>query len=157
LTRSPATKAEQESFQRLLQVAPFLAQFGIVRLTDMGAATTRELPAQQRAEMTAFLVTPKLLATMLAEMETWTATTDQTRSAGSLGTRSLFVLSAGVDQAGDSHPLQAEMASLSSNSVQHTVDQATHQSLVIRQEDAEATSGAILQVVEAVRTGAALP
>jgi pimeloyl-ACP methyl ester carboxylesterase len=157
LTRSPATKAEQESFQRMLQFAPLLARLGIVRLTGMGQNTAIDLPAQQRAEMNAFLATPAYLNTLLAEMEDWTATTAQTRSAGSLGARPLFVLSAGVDMAGDSHILQTELAELSSKSGQRSVDQATHLSLVISQEDAHATSMAILQVVEAAHTGATLP
>jgi hypothetical protein len=106
--------------------------------------------------MTAFLATPEYLETILAEMEAWTATTAQTRSAGSLGARPLFVVTAGVDMAGDTHTLQAEMAALSSMSGQHIVKQATHLSLVITQEDAHATSAAILQVVEAAQTGAAL-
>jgi pimeloyl-ACP methyl ester carboxylesterase len=157
LTRSPATKAEQESFQRMLQFAPFLARLGVVRLTGMGQATAIGLPAQQRAEMMAFLATPQYLDTLLAEMVAWAATTDQTRNAGRLGTRPLFVLSAGVDMAGDSHILQAEMAELSSKSGQLIADQATHLSLVITQEDAQATSAAILQVVETAHNGVALP
>jgi pimeloyl-ACP methyl ester carboxylesterase len=156
LTRSPATKAEQESFQRMLQFAPLLARLGIVRLTGMGQTTALGLPAQQLAEMTAFLATPEYLDTILAEMEAWTATTDQTRRAGNLGARPLFVVTASVDMAGDSLPLQTEMAALSSKSGQHIVDQATHLSLVITQEDAQATSAAILQVVEEAHTGAAL-
>ena len=156
LTRSPATKAEQESYQRMLQFAPLLARLGIVRLMDMGQATATGLPAQQRAEMTAFLATPEYLDTILAEMEAWAATTAQTRDAGNLGARPLLVVTAGVDMAGDSLPLQAEMAALSSKSGQHIVDQATHLSLVTTQEDAHNTSAAILQVVEAAHTGAAL-
>jgi pimeloyl-ACP methyl ester carboxylesterase len=156
LTRSPATKAEQESYQRLLQFAPLLARLGIVRLMGMGQATAIGLPAQQQAQMTAFLATPGYLDTILAEMGAWAATTDQTRAAGSLGARPLFVVTAGVDNSGDSHTLQAEMATLSSKSGQRIVEQATHLSLVITQKDAHATNAAILQVVEAAQTGASL-
>jgi hypothetical protein len=140
----------------MLQFAPLLARFGIVRLTGMGETTAVGLPAQQRAEMNAFLATPEYLNTILAEMETWAATTAQTRDAGNLGARPLLVVTAGVDMAGDSLPLQAEMATLSSKSGQRIVDQATHLSLVITQEDAQDTSEAILQVVEAAQTRAVL-
>jgi hypothetical protein len=44
--------------------------------------------------------------------------------------------------------------SLSSNSIHVIVAGATHASLVIDPEAARVTSGAILQVVEAARTGA---
>jgi pimeloyl-ACP methyl ester carboxylesterase len=153
LARSPAIKADQENFQRMLQFVPLLAQFGIVRMSGMLETLTNGLPAQQRAEMTAFLAAPQEHATSLAEQTSWAATTDQTRDAGSLDARPLFVLTAGMESPPDWRMLQAELPALSSQSVQRTVDQATHLSLVSTQEDANATSAAILQVVEAARTG----
>jgi pimeloyl-ACP methyl ester carboxylesterase len=157
LARSPSIRAEQEDFQRLLQFLPLLAQLGIIRIGGMGEATAIGLPAQQRAEMIAFGAVPEYYATLLAELEAFAATTDQTRDAGSLGTQPLFVLTAGTGNSPDWHTLQAELPALSSKSGHRIVGQATHQSLLNTQEDAQATSAAILQVVEAVRTGAALP
>jgi pimeloyl-ACP methyl ester carboxylesterase len=156
LTRSPATKAEQESFQRMLQFAPLLARLGIVRISGMGDAMVNGLPARQWAETTAFMATPEHLTTTVAEYAAWAAITDQTRGATSLGARPLIVVTAGAQSDPDARTLQAELPTLSSNSVHQIVGQATHLSLLNTQEDAQATSAAILQAVEAARSGAAL-
>jgi pimeloyl-ACP methyl ester carboxylesterase len=156
LTRSPTTRAEQESFQRMLQFAPLLARLGIVRISGMGDTMANGLPAQQRAEMIAFLTTPQHLTTTLAEYAAWATITDQTRGATSLGARPLMILTAGAQSDPDGRTLQAELPALSSNSVQHIVGQATHLSLLNTQADADATSAAILQVVEVAGSGATL-
>jgi hypothetical protein len=122
----------------------------------MGDTMANGLPAGQRAEMTAFLATPEHLAATLAEYAAWAATTNQTRSATSLGARPLIVLTAGAQNDPDARTLQAELPVLSPKSVQQIVGQATHLSLLNAEEDAHATSAAILQVVEAARSGAAL-
>jgi hypothetical protein len=49
--------------------------------------------------------------------------------------------------------LQAELAALSGNNVHRIVDGAGHQSLQLDPAYVPMTSAAILQVVEAVRTG----
>jgi hypothetical protein len=48
------------------------------------------------------------------------------------------------------------MATLSTNSAQRVIDGATHGSLISDEEDAAATTQAILDVVSSVRTGGAL-
>jgi pimeloyl-ACP methyl ester carboxylesterase len=156
LTRAPATRTEQESFQRMLQFAPLLARLGIVRISGMGDTMVNGLPARQRAEMTAFMATPEHLTATLAEYAAWAAITDQTRSATSLGAHPLIVVTAGAQSDPDARTLQAELAALSSNSLQQIVGEATHLSLLNTEEDAHATSAAILQMVEAARSGAAL-
>jgi hypothetical protein len=45
------------------------------------------------------------------------------------------------------------MARLSSNSLHPVIEGATHESLIYKHEDAQSTIAAILQIVEAVRTG----
>jgi hypothetical protein len=106
--------------------------------------------------MIAFLDTPEHLASTLAEYAAWAVITDQTRSATSLGARPQIVVTAGAQSDPDARTLQAELVALSSNSVQQIVGQATHLSLLNTREDAQATSAAILQVVEAARSGAVL-
>ncbi|MFL5712154.1 MAG: alpha/beta hydrolase, partial [Chloroflexota bacterium] len=51
---------------------------------------------------------------------------------------------------------QAALAALSSNSLHHVVPGATHQSLVDNPTHAAVVSQAIVNVVEAIRTGAPL-
>jgi hypothetical protein len=53
-------------------------------------------------------------------------------------------------------PHQDAMAALSNNSLHNVVPGATHQSLVDNPTDAAVVSEAIVDVVEAIRTGAPL-
>jgi pimeloyl-ACP methyl ester carboxylesterase len=156
LTRSPATRAEQESFQRMLQFLPLLARLGIIRISGMGEGVVSGLPTQQRAEMIAFGATPDYYANILAEMAAFEAAAEQARGAGHLGAQPLIVLTAGTESSADWRIFQSELVALSSNSLHRIVDQATHQSLLNTQEHAHTTSAAILQVVEAIRTGQSL-
>jgi len=92
----------------------------------------------------------------------------QVRATGNLGSRPLVVLSAAehgrdfaagtsaVTQAQSARvwqELQVELAALSSNSVQRTVDGAEHSSFQFDNAYAPLTSATILEVVEAVRLG----
>ena len=74
-------------------------------------------------------------------------------STQSLGDKPLAVITAGEQQEPIWFELQEELAALSSDSVHRVVEGATHGSLLDDQRDAQVTSMAILEVVEAVRTG----
>jgi pimeloyl-ACP methyl ester carboxylesterase len=73
-------------------------------------------------------------------------------STQSLGDKPLSVISAG-EQEPIWLELQDELAALSSDSVHRVVEGATHESLLKDQRDAQVTSMAVLEVVEAVRNG----
>ncbi len=73
-------------------------------------------------------------------------------STQSLGDKPLAVITAG-EQEPIWFELQDELATLSSDSVHRVVEGATHQSLLYDQADAQVSSMAILEVVEAVRNG----
>jgi pimeloyl-ACP methyl ester carboxylesterase len=73
-------------------------------------------------------------------------------STQSLGDKPLSVITAG-EQEPIWLELQDELAALSSDSVHRVVEGATHESLLYDQRDAQVTSMAILEVVEAVRNG----
>jgi hypothetical protein len=151
MTRSPETKAEQESFVRLFQWVPLLARIGVIRISGMAATGGSELPAQQGATAAAFFAAADQHTTMVAELAAWERTTAQARAAGSLGNKPLFILTAGDNSPGW-HALQADLITLSANSRQLVVEGATHQSLLKNQQAAQMTSAAILEVVEGVRT-----
>jgi len=69
----------------------------------------------------------------------------------------LFVLTAtGHDFEQLWQGLQADFTALSTNSVQRVLPGATHGSIMYDPTDANVSTDAILQVVEAARTGAAL-
>ena len=74
----------------------------------------------------------------------------------SLGGKPLIVLTAEQGNAPGWIEKQAALAALSTNSLHHAVPGATHQSLVDTPDHAAVVSRAIVDVVEAVRTGAPL-
>ena len=77
------------------------------------------------------------------------------RSAGSLGDKPLAVITAGEQSPGWLE-MQDELAALSSDSIHHVVEGATHESLLYDKHDSQVTSAAILEVVEAVRNDQSL-
>ena len=70
----------------------------------------------------------------------------------SLGDRPLMVVTAVVGAQTGWLPLQEEMLTLSTNSEHRVLPDATHTSLITAEDDAAVSSGAILDVVESVRT-----
>jgi pimeloyl-ACP methyl ester carboxylesterase len=73
-----------------------------------------------------------------------------------LGSKPLFVLTAGSGSDAASFTAQEQLALLSTNSAHRVVEGASHQSLVSDPDDAATTTQAILAVVSAVRSGAPL-
>jgi len=143
-----------------------MARLGLFRLTN-GDFTNCGLPAVQCAEERAFASSARKWDIQAAEM--YAPERDaQVRDAGNFGTRPLVVLTAGdhgrdfaagLPAAVHIHferawrELQVELVALSTNSLQRIVDGAGHQSLQLDQAYVQITSAAILQVVEAARTG----
>jgi hypothetical protein len=83
----------------------------------------------------------------------------QVRQAGHLGDLPLMVVTAGENQGADGRwaVYQEELASsLSTNSAHITVEGAQHPSLIFDPEYSQVSSSAILQVIQAARTGASL-
>lgn len=138
------------------RVTACLAHFGLLRFWNPESALINGLPPQQRAEMDAFLATPRQWATGADGLIAWgDLSRDQINSARSRGDLPLFVLSVTEqDKYADVlTALQAELPKLSSNSVHLTVQGATHDGLVCRREHALVVADAIRQVVAAARSG----
>jgi hypothetical protein len=74
----------------------------------------------------------------------------------SLGDRPLIVVTAVAGALAGWLPLQEEMVTLSTNSVQRVLPDTTHASLITDEGDAAIASQAILDVVESVRAGTPL-
>jgi pimeloyl-ACP methyl ester carboxylesterase len=139
-----------------------LARIGLTRFNAFFPADP-DLPARQQAEVMALNASVKSTTAIAAELRAIAATTEQVRGAGDLGDMPLVVLTAGDGPYRQFSPelavpatqvwaeLQDDLVTLSSNSVHLTITGATHESLVYKQSDAQATSAAILQVVEAVQ------
>jgi len=119
---------------------------------ERAAGLDQTLPPQQRKQLEAFNSSTRPVATTAEEFRATSQTTAQVRSAGSLGDKPLAVVTAG-GQSGPGWPeMQEELAALSSDSTHRVVEGATHASLLYERHDAQETIGAILRVVEAVRT-----
>jgi pimeloyl-ACP methyl ester carboxylesterase len=149
-TRSPEGRAMYEQTKRLGTVLPLLTSLGVIRLTNFYPAHP-DLPPQQREQIEAFNSSTRQVGTTAREFRATPETSAQVRSMGSLGDTPLAVISA------DAQPpswleMQDELAALSSDSTHRVVEGARHESLLYDKGDAQVTSGAIEQVVEAVRT-----
>jgi hypothetical protein len=81
-----------------------------------------------------------------------TASTEQAATLGDFAAKPLIVLTAGSGHDAAWSAAQNRMATLSTNSVHRIVDGATHEDLITEQEDAAATTQAILDVVSSVRS-----
>jgi pimeloyl-ACP methyl ester carboxylesterase len=149
-TRSPEGRAMYEQNNRLGAVLPLLTRFGVIRLSNYYPAHP-DLPQQQRAQIEAFNSSTQQVSTTVEEFRATPETSAQVRSAGSLGETLLAVISAG-EQPSSWLEMQEELAALSPNSIHRVVEGATHESLLYESRDAQVTSAAIDQVVEAVRT-----
>jgi hypothetical protein len=112
--------------------------------------TPPDLPQQQRAQIDALSPSTRQVSTYALELRATPQTTTQTRSLRSLGDKPLAVVSAGTQEPGWLE-LQDDLATLSTNSMHRVVEGATHTSVVDDRSDAQATSAAIVEVVDAVR------
>jgi pimeloyl-ACP methyl ester carboxylesterase len=144
----------------------FLTMLGIFRLTG-GKMAGCGLPARQCEEEQAYLSSTRHAVTWGQEM--YAPDRDaQVRATGDLGDLPLVVLSAGDhsrDFASGVSPgartrferawrdLQGELAALSTDSTHPVVERAGHSTLQTDRQDAQATSEAVEEVVQAARTG----
>src|SRR5918997_327578 len=149
-TRSPEGRAMYEQIRRLGAVLPLLTRLGVIRLSNYFPAHP-DLPSQQRAQIEAFNSSTQHVVTTVEEFRATPQTTAQVRSSQSVGDKPLAVITAG-EQPSSWLEMQEELATLSPNSVHRVVDGATHVSLLYDKSDAQVTSAAIEQVVEAART-----
>jgi pimeloyl-ACP methyl ester carboxylesterase len=131
-------------------VSPLLARIGVFRLLYKLSPAPPELPQEQRAQIAALSPSTRQVSTIALELRATPQTTTQTRTLRSLGEKPLVVVSAGTQSSGWLE-LQDDLATLSPNSMHRVVEGATHTSVVYERSDAQATSAAIVEVVEAVR------
>ena len=121
-------------YRRVSPLLPSLARLGAGRLIDN--AGVGRYPANARS--------------MVAEFGELPTSLQQARSFQSLGDRPLVVVTAGRDPPAGWLPLQEQMAKLSANS-SHRVTPYSHDALVTDPTAAQASIGAIRDVVHAVR------
>jgi pimeloyl-ACP methyl ester carboxylesterase len=145
--------------QTIMHAAPVLARLGVMRLMALLGAIPGhgDLPAPFGPAFDALNLTTKFWDTLAAQNEAMPATSAEVLGIPpNLGALPLIVLSA--EQSADRSrqvwtSLNTELAAHSTNGVHRMVAGSDHMSLALKQEHAQVTVDAILQVIEAVRTG----
>ena len=123
----------------------------------IAGASPSDLPPSYRDEANASAATPKEMAAFIDEYAVAGRSASEAGKLTSLDGKPLFVLTAEQGNAPGWMPHQDAMAGLSTNSLHAVVPGATHQSLVDNPTHAASVSQAIVDVVEAIRTGERLP
>ena len=133
---------------------PGLARLGITQLVN--GSSHPELPARAMQQARADSSTAGQARSQRDELAMVPTMMAQAGAVTNLGDLPLAVLTAPVDaQTGWLAP-QMDLAALSGNSVHLVVAGATHESLLDNQSDATVSGRAIIQVVDAARTGTPL-
>jgi uncharacterized protein (DUF1786 family) len=130
------------------------ARLGLARLyaqSDFGS-----LPPRSRDEVRASVATASMLRSTIDEYVQATASSEQAAALRDFADKPLIVLTAGSGHDAAWSAAQNRMATLSTNSVHRIIDGATHEDLIVNEEDAAATTQAILDVVSSVRSKGAL-
>ena len=155
-TSTPDTQAQCDNLATFFSIVPAATRLGLMRLYGL-SQPAYGLPSPQNEELLASFSATKDWDTQSAEFLASPSTRGQGLNSESLGDIPLFVLTAtGHDFEQLWQGWQAGFTTLSTNSVQRVLPDATHGSILFDATDARVSSEAILQVVEAARTGAAL-
>jgi pimeloyl-ACP methyl ester carboxylesterase len=156
-TSSPAWQAQCAASAKTASTARLLARIGGVRVFDLFQPATG-LPGLQNQELFSFNATSKDWDEQVAEFRASSETNAQVLSAAPFVSIPLYILTA-TDHGGQAEleqswqVWQSGYTALSTNSVQKVVPGATHASFVFSPTVSRITDNAILQVVEAARTG----
>jgi pimeloyl-ACP methyl ester carboxylesterase len=149
-TPSPGHGGSSNGMSRVSALVSTAARLGLARLyaqVDFGS-----LPPRSRDEVRASVATPSTLRSTIDEYLQATASAEQAAALRDFADKPLMVLTAGRGHDAAWSAAQNRMATLSTNSVHRTIAGALHEDLVGNQEDAVATTQAILDVVASVRS-----
>ncbi len=150
----PAYPGFYSMWRRVSALLPSVARAGVARLTS--GLSFGGLPADARRAARAFSSSPRELRADRDEFAELPTVFDQAKALTTLGRKPLFVLTADLGQQTGWFALQNKLATLSSNSLHQRTNGATHAALLEDQSTSTATSRAIEDVVQAVRSGAAI-
>src|SRR5215218_1384527 len=157
-SQRPEAQDSYEPQKQSFAVVPLLvrlgvslpARLGVVRLLSKLDPASPELPQQQREQIDALTPSTRQVSTSAGEFLAPTQTL-RLGSPGSLGNKPLAVVTAPKQAEPGWLKHQDKLATLSSNSIHRVVKGATHTSLLYEKRDSQATSAAIVEVVDAVR------
>jgi pimeloyl-ACP methyl ester carboxylesterase len=149
-TASPGHGGSSNGLSRVSALVSTAARLGLGRLyarSDFGS-----LPPRSRDEVRASDATPSTLRSTIDEYLQANASTQEAASLRNFADKPLVVLTAGSGSDATHLADQNHLATLSTNSAHRVIDGATHEDLIANEEDAAATTQAILDVVAAVRS-----
>ena len=149
-TPSPGHGGSSDGMSRVSALVSAAARLGLGRLyaqSDFGS-----LPPRSRDEVRASVATASMLRSTIDEYLQASASTEQAAALRDFADKPLIVLTAGSGHDAAWSAAQNRLATLSTNSVHRIIDGATHEDLITDEEDAAATTQAILDVVSSVRS-----
>jgi pimeloyl-ACP methyl ester carboxylesterase len=149
-TPSPGHGGSSNGLSRVSALVSAAARLGLARLYAQSAFGS--LPPRSRDEVRASDATPSTLRSTIDEYLQANASTQEAASLRNFADKPLIVLTAGSGSDATHLADQNHLATLSTNSVHRVIDGATHEDLITDQEDAAATTQAILDVVASVRS-----
>ena len=147
---SPGHGGSNDAMSRVSALVSTAARLGLARLYAQFAWGS--LPRRSREEVRASDATASMLRSTIDEYVQAAASTEQAAALRDFADKPLIVLTAGSGHDAAWSAAQNRMATLSTNSVHRTIAGATHEDLIANQEDAAATTQAILDVVASVRS-----
>jgi pimeloyl-ACP methyl ester carboxylesterase len=153
-TPSPGHGGTGDAMSRVSALYSTAARLGLARL--YAELAWGSLPPRSRDEVRASDATASTLRSTIDEYAQAAASTEQAAGLRDFGDKPLIVLTAGSGHDAAWSAAQNRMATLSTNSAHRVIAGATHEDLVGNEEDAAATTQAILDVVSSVRSNVAL-
>jgi len=151
MTKLPGFPAFLNTYRTASALLPSLARLGVFRLADL--SSSGGLPAQARDDERATQSSAELARSTRDEFSQLQTALTQAQALQSLSDKPLIVVTAAKDAQDGWLPLQAEMAALSTNSIQRVLPNTTHASLIEDKGDAAMASQAIHDVIESIRSG----
>jgi pimeloyl-ACP methyl ester carboxylesterase len=149
-TASAGHGGSNNGMSRVSALVSTAARLGLGRL--YAQSSFGSLPPRSRDEVRASDATPSTVRSTIDEYVQATASVEQAGALRDFADKPLIVLTAGSGHDAAWSAAQNRMARLSTNSVHRIIAGATHVDLIANEEDAAATTQAILDVVSSVRS-----
>jgi pimeloyl-ACP methyl ester carboxylesterase len=146
-----------QGYRRVSAVFPSLARHGAGRIVDALASPYAELPPPARAEAEAFSSTPRSYRSLRDEFSRLRTSMTEAQALRTLDDRPLVVVTALRGAQPEWMGLQNDLLTLSTNSAHVILPDASHDTVVKDEDTASRSAAAIRDVVNAARTGGALP
>jgi pimeloyl-ACP methyl ester carboxylesterase len=153
LLRAGRPEVMPNADETMIKAGPYAARLGILRLVRF-VELDNNLPARQRAELSAFYSSNKFADSALSSFRYFPSILAEVRSTGPFGAKPLAIVIGGKSENASGQPfeLQSELATLSSDSIVHIVEGADHTSLVRNENHAAAMLKVIFAAVDSVRS-----